>query len=789
MTSVIESMGTSEINVVSNLQTTKTIKKAYILDELDAMKKKLSFQLRNPAISIEGEAKNGVTINVLVKTSLFEYAKANLINDLQANIAVIDTKQTVVATANSKHSGVADVEYQLECKYVVNEHEHKVKITCYTTTCNILITNMGEKSEIKPHLGNKYNARYFAETFIEPFLLTTQKNFNNLDDIFVPLIKKEIERLEALEKQNHIYKEVISGLTKCAYKHCTKGKSGNLNLSNKGAYGKCSLCNEVEHFSCSKTKDWRKTNILNGLENYICTNCFAKHHGNLTLQKHLGVMHTSNEKPSPTENTVAIVHNTENLLIEDDDNEVTAQVYEITNNQEVRCVLCTETFPTVEELNVHIVSQHTQVNIFKCDKCSETFPREEDLNVHEAANHQQKSLINCEVCAEVFTSRENFDIHKTKHIQQSTLNCSECSEAFNSSDNLQLHRLTRHTQIECELCEFKSKEVQTMEMHKQDYHVLVHCNHCDSFLDSRILLKKHIEETHRTDKTSQEFGELLEENAKLKEELRAVKDNFERLSDIHRKQQEEFNEQKLIIEVDLAKTREEYKRMKTENEELKVRNDTLFKLGNIALKKYETNENSLNTKSIEDDTIEVVDDDDDIEMDKGLEVLAKNKARGFKRSDPTAPPCPTDRPLYSQVAADRSQADQGGHQQQRRQVPQEHREPQHHQAPRNSSNNRIRYCHYFNNGSCRFEEKYGRKCIFSHEKAPICSFDGKCNRKKCMFSHVKEKKSSNINKESFLGQRPQNITLQTFLQQVLGTIMNSQKQAQQNPGWQRRPYQ
>ena len=69
--------------------------------------------------------------------------------------------------------------------------------------------------------------------------------------------------------------------------------------------------------------------------------------------------------------------------------------------------------------------------------------------------------------------------------------------------------------------------------------------------------------------------------------------------------------------------------MKTENEELKVRNDTLFKLGNIALKKYETNENSLNTKSIEDDTIEVVDDDDDIEMDKGLEVLAKNFLKIF----------------------------------------------------------------------------------------------------------------------------------------------------------------
>ena len=43
--------------------TKKVIKKDYILNELDAMKKKLNFQYRDPAISIEGEAKNGATIN------------------------------------------------------------------------------------------------------------------------------------------------------------------------------------------------------------------------------------------------------------------------------------------------------------------------------------------------------------------------------------------------------------------------------------------------------------------------------------------------------------------------------------------------------------------------------------------------------------------------------------------------------------------------------------------------------------------------------------------------------
>ena len=71
MTSAIEIVDTSECNSVSKIHAAKAIKKNYVMDELEAMKKKLSFQQRTPAISVEGEAKNGVTISVLVKTSLF----------------------------------------------------------------------------------------------------------------------------------------------------------------------------------------------------------------------------------------------------------------------------------------------------------------------------------------------------------------------------------------------------------------------------------------------------------------------------------------------------------------------------------------------------------------------------------------------------------------------------------------------------------------------------------------------------------------------------------------------
>ena len=82
----------------------------------------------------------------------------------------------------------------------------------------------------------------------------------------------------------------------------------------------------------------------------------------------------------------------------------------------------------------------------------------------------------------------------------------------------------------------------------------------------------------------------------MKGEVSSVKDDFERLSNIYRKEQQEFNELKLNIEIDLTKTREEYRRMKAENEKLIVKNDTLYKLGAIALEQNKKNA-SINKKT------------------------------------------------------------------------------------------------------------------------------------------------------------------------------------------------
>ena len=101
----------------------------------------------------------------------------------------------------------------------------------------------------------------------------------------------------------------------------------------------------------------------------------------------------------------------------------------------------------------------------------------------------------------------------------------------------------------------------------------------------------------------------MNENSELKNELRSVKDDFERLSEIYRKEQQDFKDLKLNIDIDLSKTREEYRRMKVENEKLIARNDTLYKLGNIALNQKEKKTEKESENRNDEDNIEIIEEE------------------------------------------------------------------------------------------------------------------------------------------------------------------------------------
>jgi hypothetical protein len=94
-----------------NKKQTKTLKKDYVLNDLDALKKKLDNSQRNPGIEISEEAVDGSCATVGVKTALFEYFKAFLIEYLQKDNRITKVEPVQKVVADTKFHGEANVEY------------------------------------------------------------------------------------------------------------------------------------------------------------------------------------------------------------------------------------------------------------------------------------------------------------------------------------------------------------------------------------------------------------------------------------------------------------------------------------------------------------------------------------------------------------------------------------------------------------------------------------------------------------------------------------------------------
>ena len=201
-----------------------------------------------------------------------------------------------------------------------------------------------------------------------------------------------------------------------------------------------------------------------------------------------------------------------------------------------------------------------------------------------------------------------------EHKRSIHLKCDLCTEVLSTEDELKEHQSLKHPEnCNCDLCDYNSTSKEGIESHKKDVHVIVACTYCDTFIDTTFSLRTNIENEHATmDKakvTSEKdyIQQIANENSALKAELRSVKDDFERLSDIYKKEQHEFKELKLNIGTDLSKTRDEYKRLKIENGKLIAQYDMLFKLGNISLEQN-INKSYNTSKDNEEDTIEIVEE-------------------------------------------------------------------------------------------------------------------------------------------------------------------------------------
>ena len=131
------------------------------------------------------------------------------------------------------------------------------------------------------------------------------------------------------------------------------------------------------------------------------------------------------------------------------------------------------------------------------------------------------------------------------------------------------------------------------------------------------------------------------ETDRLKEELRVLKNNFERLESHFQDSLDEVDKVRSEYEAKLIEANDKFRDAKAENEELKEKVDILFKLGRSYINRNKNDQQEERSKLPRKDevdeaetieTIETITVEDVTEED--LKTWTKSKLRGFKRAGP-----------------------------------------------------------------------------------------------------------------------------------------------------------
>ena len=187
----------------------------------------------------------------------------------------------------------------------------------------------------------------------------------------------------------------------------------------------------------------------------------------------------------------------------------------------------------------------------------------------------------------------------------------------------------------------------------------------------------------------------------MQNSLKALNESYDRLNNLYVKMKAENVDKDLGYKIQLAETQDQFKVLKTENEKLKETNRIQENLWKIWLEKFEKEKIENNSQQVATDKVlENVDtekndeEDDDIDIDAWFQ---QNKNRGFKRVKADA--------VDNERNTDKSTAVK---------------------VDKETKKTIQKFCHNYNNlGKCDTKE-----CKFLHKQAPVCKFDGNCNRKK-----------------------------------------------------------
>ena len=202
------------------------------------------------------------------------------------------------------------------------------------------------------------------------------------------------------------------------------------------------------------------------------------------------------------------------------------------------CELCSEEFPDVLLLKVHIRNVHGDKKRekvdsrnrpkIKCEKCDKYF-RDSFYPKHVANRHQEGPFI-CEQCAKEFSTKYKLKAHANSvhgnnsykacticgkmlsraamkghisavHEKNKDWVCMTCGKAFSEKRSLAMHEQFHSgiRQYECTACGVKFITKQCLRTHKDTVHerkTLCPCPQCGKLINNKSKLKRHIETVH-----------------------------------------------------------------------------------------------------------------------------------------------------------------------------------------------------------------------------------------------------------------------------------------------------
>ena len=129
----------------------------------------------------------------------------------------------------------------------------------------------------------------------------------------------------------------------------------------------------------------------------------------------------------------------------------------------IKCKMCSDSFTSVRNLNLHHKQDH---GVVTCEECSKAFRTQSSLDKH-MYTHKEQSFV-CVACGDRFPFQSHLDQHMIKHVPNK-LACpvKSCSKSFKGQGDLNRHIRTHKKGgwHHCAHCDYKNKDKRNVSSH------------------------------------------------------------------------------------------------------------------------------------------------------------------------------------------------------------------------------------------------------------------------------------------------------------------------------------